>query len=239
MSGGTIYRNRAVEKVAARYEQTFNRPPPPGFLAQFTFHDKFKKGGRGSINIRRLDDLGKPKICYHPAIESGFVKKGKSKRFIDAGCATGEDARWLLKHGYGKVVAMDKDQGAIDLGFAFYGDKDSNHPFMVADVTQIKPTKLRYDYIHSGSLFHNMGSIEEVNAFVKASRGALKDKGGFFGQTLGSNNSFADFIPLCLSEEQIRTAIKQYYDIKDFQVRPLGKNDIRFRAYYTAVPKPK
>ena len=226
-----------IRKVNERFKKRHGRLPPDEFLSGFIFYDKGKEPSSlgGELSIRRLINLGIPRVTKHPAIISGMIKKGGV--LVDAGCGAGDDSRWFQDNGYGNVTGIDMKPNSFNLGYDFYEDRNRKYPrFIEGDVCRMPFENGSVDIVYNASLMHTFKSERTLTDFIAESKRILKPGGIFFGNTLCTKeNAEKNETPLRFSHMTIETEISKAFIMKLFETELSDEAKHILRAYFTAV----
>jgi SAM-dependent methyltransferase len=141
--------------------------------------------------IKRRDRFAIPRIDAHPHYMEVIKRINESTRFLDVGSGPGWDLRKVIKDGLiiENAKGIDIDPFLIQIGFELYRDKEiMSKVFEIGDALSTRFESGYFDIVHSGSVIHALGKLNEVMKHLKEMYRILKKNDGiFFGRTLGNH----------------------------------------------------
>lgn len=100
----------------------------------------------------------------------------KSAKIIDIGGGDSFLVDHLLKSGYTDITVLDISEAAIERAKTRLGNQAAKVKWIVADVTDFKPTEY-YDFWHDRAAFHFLTNQKEVDAYLKITAQAIAPNG--------------------------------------------------------------
>lgn len=82
----------------------------------------------------------------------------------------------LLDLGYQDITVLDISEAAIDRAKKRLGNKAKNVKWIVADVTNFKPTE-KYDFWHDRAAFHFLTDEQEISHYLQTAKENIKPSG--------------------------------------------------------------
>jgi SAM-dependent methyltransferase len=217
-------------KVVMKRVESLGYHYPPGYFERLLEKYSSKK----IKYLHLLLNIGNPLIREHPYYKEVLKNAGE---FLDYGCGTGDDIRALIRDGYPKnrIKGFDISWDCINFGFDIYMDKEiMEDVFVVSSHFPFK--KEMFDVIYSGYVLHVLDSLE-ISDYLTNAFNALKEKGIFFGATVGEDaQSYREYqlIKTLFTQEELESLLEKhgFKDIKivkkDFQLEKHPKYKFLF-----------
>jgi SAM-dependent methyltransferase len=141
---------------------------------------------------------------------------------LDVGCGTGENALYLAERGFDvwaidyipKVIERARDK-AIKRGLAVH--------FQVGDALKLEVFGRTFDTVIDSGLFHNFW-YDERSVFVRSLAWVVRPGGSAYILCFSDREPFGEG-PRRVSQQEIRSAFRQWWDIESIQETRFRAND--------------
>jgi cyclopropane fatty-acyl-phospholipid synthase-like methyltransferase len=155
-------------------------------------------------------DIGRPQPVFLGLVEAGVLRG----RVLDAGCGTGEHVLMAAEHGL-QASGVDAAPTAIAVAERKAKDRGIEARFLVWDALRLAELKEHFDTVLDSGLFHVFD--DDNRATYVEGLAAVLEPGGRIFLCCFSDREPGDWGPRRVSEEEIRVAFKQGWDVESMQ----------------------
>ena len=125
-----------------------------------------------------IKNVGEPRMAQGPYVDRIALQLPRA-RFLDIGCALGENVQYALFRGAHVAKGVTTDPRELAWGQELYGPNSCE----LMDGTALTYDDHFFDIVHARSVIHTLGSREKAERMVQEASRVLAHGGVFIGQT--------------------------------------------------------